>query len=218
MTEKEKMLAGELYFAPNEEVDEEHKYYYDLCHEFNHTRPSDREKLDAILKKILGKYGKDPMAFGPIEIDLGYNVEVGDNFFMNHQTVILATNKVKFGDNCLVAPCCTFSTAGHPFNVEERNAALEYAYPITVGDNVWIGMGTRVCPGVTIGSNVVIGAGSVVCHDIPDNVIAVGNPCEVVREMTEKDYDRYHECEYDFAAGHMKKELRKQKAEDNEDR
>ena len=147
------------------------------------------------------------MAFGPIEIDLGYNVSVGDYFFMNHGTVMLATNKISFGDNVLIAPHCTFSCAGHPFNVEERAAGFEYAYPITVGDNVWFGMGCQVCPGVTIGSNVVIAAGSVVCHDIPDGVIAAGNPCEVIRKMTQKDYDRYHECEYDFKAGHMKKEL-----------
>ena len=209
MTEKEKMLAGMLYDAAHdEETDREHMYYYDLCHEFNHTRPSDREKQAEILDKILGKHGKDPMAFGPIEIDLGYNVEVGDYFFMNHQTVILATNKVRFGNNVLIAPCCTFSCAGHPFNTEERKAGLEYAYPITVGDNVWFGMGCRVCPGVTIGSNVIIGAGSVVCHDIPDGVIAAGNPCEVIREMTEADFNRYHECEYDFEAGRMKKELK----------
>ena len=209
MTEKEKMLAGMLYDAAHdEETDREHMYYYDLCHEFNHCKPSDREAQAEILDKILGKHGKYPMAFGPIEIDLGYNVEVGDYFFMNHGTVILATNKVKFGDDVLIAPHCTFSCAGHPFNTEERAAGLEYAYPITVGSDVWFGMGSQVCPGVTIGSNVIIGAGSVVCHDIPDNVIAAGNPCEVVRELTQEDYDRYHEVEYDFAAGHMKKEIR----------
>lgn len=209
MTEKEKMLAGMLYDAAHDdETDREHKYYYDLCHEFNHCLPSDREKQAEILDKIFGKHGKDPMAFGPIEIDLGYNVEVGDYFFMNHGTVILATNKVRFGNNVLIAPHCTFSTAGHPFNPEERMDGYEYAYPITVGDNVWFGMGCQVCPGVTVGSNVVIAAGSVVCHDIPDGVIAAGNPCKVIREMTEEDYDRYHECEYDFAAGHLKKEMK----------
>ena len=191
MTEKKKMLAGQLYDAAHdEETDREHMYYYDLCHDFNHCRPSDREKQFEILDKILGKHGKDPMAFGPIEIDLGYNVSVGDYFFMNHGTVMLATNKITFGDHVLIAPHCTFSCAGHPFNTEERAAGLEYAYPITV---------------VTIGSNVIIAAGSVVCHDIPGNVIAAGNPCEVVRELTEADYDRYHECEYDFNTGHMRK-------------
>lgn len=208
MTEKEKMLAGMLYDAAHdEETDKEHQYYYDLCHDFNHCRPSDREKQFELLDKILGKHGKYPMAFGPIEIDLGYNVSVGDYFFMNHGTVMLATNKISFGDNVLIAPHCTFSCAGHPFNLEERIAGYEYAYPITVGDNVWFGMGCQVCPGVTIGSNVVIAAGSVVCHDIPDGVIAAGNPCEVVRKMTQEDYDRYHECEYDFVSHHMKKEL-----------
>ncbi len=210
MTEKEKMLAGLLYDAAHdEETDREHMYYYDLCHEFNHCMPSDRAKQLEILDRILGKHGKDPMAFGPIEIDLGYNVSVGDYFFMNHGTVMLATNKISFGDNVLIAPHCTFSCAGHPFNVEERKAGLEYAYPITVGDDVWFGMGCQVCPGITIGNNVIFAAGSVVCHDIPDNVLAGGNPCEVIRGLTEKDYDRYHECEYDFAAGRMNKEIEK---------
>ena len=211
MTEKEKMMAGLLYDAVgDEETNRERMYYYDLCHEFNHCRPSDHEKQDELLKKILGKYGKDPIAFGPIEIDLGYNVEVGDNFFMNHGTVILATNKVKFGDHVMIAPNCTFSCAGHPFDTERRNAGMEYAFPITVGDNVWIGMGCRVCPGVTIGSNTIIAAGSVVCHDIPDGVIAAGNPCKVVRELAQEDFDRYsgEESEYDFAARHMKKEMK----------
>ena len=104
MTEKEKMLAGMLYEAAHdEETDREHQYYYDLCHDFNHCRPSDRGKQFEILDKILGKHGKYPMAFGPIEIDLGYNVSVGDYFFMNHGTVMLATNKISFGDNVLCA-------------------------------------------------------------------------------------------------------------------
>lgn len=118
---------------------------------------------------------------------LWHNIEIGENFFANHNTVILDCAKVKFGNNVFVAPNCGFHTAGHPIDAERRNQGLEYAYPITVGDNVWIGAGVQVMPGVTIGSNVVIGGGSVVVKDIPSNVVAVGNPCRVVRPITDED-------------------------------
>ena len=112
---------------------------------------------------------------------------MGENFFANHNCVILDGAKVRFGDNVFVAPNCSFYTAGHPVSVTERNQGLEYAYPITVGNNVWIGGNVTVLPGVTIGDNVVIGAGSVVTKDIPSGVMAFGNPCRVYRELTEEE-------------------------------
>lgn len=125
--------------------------------------------------------------------NIDYNIELGENFYANHNLVILDGAKVTFGDNVFVAPNCGFYTAGHPLDYERRNAGLEYAYPITVGDNVWIGGGVQVMPGVTIGSNVVIGGGSVVTKDIPDNYVAVGNPCKVIRPITEADKTRSYD-------------------------
>ena len=121
----------------------------------------------------------------PFYCDYGYNISVGDNFYSNVNLVILDGAKVTFGDNVFIAPDCGFHTAGHPLDVGRRNMGLEYARPITVGNNVWIGAGVHVLPGVTIGDNCVIGAGSVVNRDIPANSLAVGNPCRVIRSLEE---------------------------------
>jgi len=157
------------------------------CFRYNRLCPNDRKAQLKILKKLLGKMGRNTVITPPFWCDYGYNIEIGENFFANHNMVILDGAKVKFGDNVFVAPDCGFHTAGHPIDYERRNKGLEYAYPITVGDNVWIGAGVQVMPGVTIGSNVVIGGGSVVVKDIPSNSVAVGNPCKVIRAITEED-------------------------------
>ena len=115
--------------------------------------------------------------------DYGYNIEIGENFYANHNLIILDVNKVTFGDNVFVAPNCSFYTSGHPLEYEIRNKGLEYAKPINVGNNVWIGGNVCVLPGVTIGDNVVIGAGSVVTKDIPSGVVSVGSPCKVIKEI-----------------------------------
>lgn len=188
MTEKEKMLCQLLYDANYDEaLLHERQRAKELCYEFNQLHPSETAKQKRILKELLGKMDDSTSIMQPFWCDYGYNIEVGRNFFVNHNCVILDGNKVVFGDNVFIAPNCGFYTAGHPIDAQQRNKGLEYAYPITVGNDVWIGAGVHVMPGVTIGSNVVIGGGSVVVHDIPDNVVAAGNPCSVIRPITAAD-------------------------------
>ena len=188
MTEKEKMCAQMLYDANYDQaLLEERDKAKDLCHQYNQLRPSDRLGQQEVLKKLLGKTGENFILTAPFWCDYGYNIELGENFYANHNLVILDGAKVTFGDNVFIGPDCGFHTAGHPIDFERRNRGLEYAYSITVGDNVWIGAGVQVMPGVTIGSNVVIGGGSVVVKDIPGNCVAVGNPCKVIRAITEED-------------------------------
>lgn len=188
MTEKEKMRRQMLYDANYDvELLKERANAKDLCYRYNQLAPSDTGRQTELMARLLGKTSGDFCIVAPFWCDYGYNIEIGANFFANHNTVILDGGRVTFGDNVFIAPNCGFYTAGHPIDFERRNRGLEYAYPITVGDNVWIGAGVQVMPGVTIGSNVVIGGGSVVVKDIPSNSVAVGNPCHVVRGITDED-------------------------------
>ncbi len=191
LTERKKMAQGLLYDAWDEEIVAMRAACKELCYDYNNLRPNDVKGRAALLKKLLGKTGKNPNIEPPFWCDYGCNITVGDNFDMNHGCVILDGGGVTFGDNVFVAPQCGFHTAGHPLDFMQRNKGIEYAYPIVVGNNVWIGAGVTVVPGVTIGDNTVIGAGSVVTKDIPAGVLAVGNPCRIVREITQEDRKRY---------------------------
>lgn len=187
-TEKDKMLAGKIYDANyDQELVAARVDAKELCYDFNHARPSEEAKRQGIIRQLLGKTGNQFEITGPFYCDYGFNIEIGENFYANHNLVILDGAKVTFGDNVFVAPDCGFYTAGHPLDADRRNKGLEYAKPITVGNNVWFGGGVKVMPGVTIGDGAVIGGGSVVTKDIPANMIAVGNPCKPIREITEAD-------------------------------
>ena len=191
-TEKMKAKAGLLYDANyDDELLEERKVCADMTHRLNSLLPSEEEGRKRILYKLLGKHKNRFTIVSPFFCDYGYNIEIGENFFMNMNCVILDGAKVCFGDNVFIAPNCGFYTAGHPLDVERRNKGLEYARPITIGNNVWIGGHVCVLPGVTIGDNTVIGAGSVVTKDIPADVLACGNPCRVVRTLSEEDKRKY---------------------------
>lgn len=187
MTEKEKMLAQKLYDAGETQLDQERLECKALCQEYNHLPIQDLEKRRSFIKKIFGKTGEMIHIEPDFWCDYGYNIQVGENFYANHGLVVLDAGGVTFGDNVFIAPSCGFHTSGHPIDTERRNQGLEYAHKITVGNNVWFGAGVQVMPGVAIGDNVVIGGGSVVVKDIPSNSVAVGNPCKVVREITEED-------------------------------
>lgn len=187
MTEKEKMLAGKLYWAEEPSLVAERMRAKDLCLEFNNTPPSHTEEGRAILLKLLGKTGRNFAVMSPFWCDYGYNIEIGENFFANHNCVILDCAKVTFGDHVMVGPNCGFYTACHPIDPQQRREGVEFARPITVGNDVWFGGGCTVLPGVTIGDGCVIGAGSVVTRDIPANTVAAGNPCRVLRSISEAD-------------------------------
>ncbi len=184
MTEKEKMLAGMIYDANYDQtLVAERLECKEMCRDYNDLRPKDTEGREALLRRLLGEVKGSILIEQPFHCDYGYNIRVGDNFYSNYNLVILDCAPVTFGDNVFIAPDCGFYTAGHPIDVTERNKGLEYARPITVGNNVWIGAKVSVLPGVTIGDNCVIGAGSVVNRDIPANSLAVGNPCRVVKKI-----------------------------------
>lgn len=188
MTEKDKMLAGELYDANyNEDLIKERTKAKDLCYEYNNLKPSESEKRSELIRKLLGSTGESFLIEQPFLCDYGYNIKIGENFYSNHNLIILDANTVEFGDNVFIAPNCGFYTAGHPIDASTRNKGLEYAKKIKVGNDVWIGGNVVVLPGVTIGDNCVIGAGSVVNKDIPANSIAVGNPCKVIKTIENKE-------------------------------
>lgn len=182
MTEKEKMLAGELYNAADPTLVKDRARAKKLCQEFNTIDVTDYEGRLKILQELFQtnkSFTIDPTLW----VDYGYNVTFGKNFYANHNCIFLDVNTITIGDNVMFASNVQLYTATHPIAAKERISGLELGYPITIGDNTWLGGGSIVCPGVNIGKNVVIGAGSVVSKNIPDNVVAVGNPCKIIRNL-----------------------------------
>lgn len=183
MTEKEKMINSMLYNPMDEELTRDRRRAKELCYIFNTLKPSQEEEKISVLKKLLGKTGEFVWMEQSFHCDYGYNITLGEHFYANHNCVILDCAPVKIGDHVFIAPNVGIYTATHPLDVETRNQMIESALPVTIGNNVWIGGGVTILPGVTIGDNTVIGAGSVVVKDIPSGVVAVGNPCKPVREI-----------------------------------
>ena len=186
MTEKEKMLAELPYSAVDPELLEELVAVHDIIYRYNAIAPSDTSARLAILKNLLGAIGDDEIIINqPFYCDYGKQIHVGRRFFANFNFTVLDEAPVTIGDDCFIGPNVSIYTACHSTDPIERNSRREWAEPVTIGDNVWIGGSVTILPGVNIGNNVTIGAGSVVTRDIPDNVVAVGNPCRVIRQIRE---------------------------------
>ena len=184
MTEKEKMLSGMVYSAIDDQLLKELNEVKEIIHEYNALKPSQTLRRFQILKDLLGHVADDEIIVNQqFYCDYGKQIRVGKRFFANFNLTVLDEARVTIGDDCFIGPNVSIYTACHSTDPVERNTRREWAEPVTIGDNVWIGGSVTILPGVTIGSNVTIGAGSVVTKDIPDNVVAVGNPCKVIKNL-----------------------------------
>lgn len=183
LTEKDKMLNGEFYNPMDTELVTDRMEARKLLYSFNNSKPSDGIRRKETIKQLFGKTGAKIYIEPPFRCDYGYNIEVGENFYANFDCVILDVNKVIMGDDVQLGPGVHIYTAVHPTDPEERMSKTEYGEEIEIGNNVWIGGGAIICSGVKIGSNTTIGAGSVVTKDISENVLAVGNPCKVIKKF-----------------------------------
>ncbi|MBU5316284.1 sugar O-acetyltransferase [Clostridium bornimense] len=186
-SEKELMLSGQLYKALDDELFKDSRKARRLTRLFNNSNEDDLEYRTDLLKQLFKTVGENIYIEPSFHCDYGSNISVGNNFYANYDCIILDVCDVSIGNNVFLAPRVSIFTAGHPIDAEVRDELLEFGKPVTIGNSVWIGGNTVINPGVSIGNNVVIGSGSVVTKDIPDNVIAVGNPCRVLREINEED-------------------------------
>lgn len=182
LTEKEKMLSGEMYETWDEQLINERQQAKRLCFALNQTCPTDKVTRQSLINELLGKE-TDAWIESPFNCDFGYNLKVGKGFFANHGCTLLDCAPITIGDHCLLAPGVVIATPGHPLDPTERASGMEFAKAITIGNNVWFGANATVCPGVTIGDNVVVGAGSVVTKDLPANTVCVGSPAKPVRTL-----------------------------------
>ncbi len=186
------MLSGELYIV-NEELRRDMLNARRITRLFNGTLEEELEVRQKLLKDLFGKTGENVHIEPPFRCDYGCHISVGSNFYANYDCIILDVHKVTIGNNVFLGPRVCIYTAGHPIDASVRNTMLEFGKPVTIGNDVWIGGNTVINPGITIGNNVVIGSGSVVTKNIPDNVIAAGNPCKVLRAITAEDQKYWDE-------------------------
>lgn len=200
MTNKEKMHNGKLYHPSGDNIMTEQLKYLDKLYDFNATRPSELEKRQQLLKEMFAQIGEDCYIEPPLHANWGgHHVHFGKAVYANFNLTLVDDTHIYVGDYTMFGPNVTVATAGHPILPELRQKAYQYNFPVHIGKNCWIGAGAVIVPNVTIGDNVVIGAGSVVTKDIPSNVVAVGNPCRVLREINEHDKEFYFkDCKIDY--------------------
>lgn len=198
MTEKERMLSGMLYKAACPDLWNDHKRALRLTRLYNASTEEEQEYRKELLKELLGSCGEKVYIEPDFRCDYGSNIYIGENFFANYGCVILDVCRVDIGNNVMLAPGTGLFTAAHPIDPDVRISGLEYGRPIKICDNVWLGAGTKVNPGVTVGKNSVVGSGSVVTKDVPENVVAAGNPCRVIREITREDKRRWNELAEEY--------------------
>ena len=180
-SEKEKMIAGEMYSPSDKELREDFFRARKLTRLFNNTTEEQVEYRATLLKELFGATGENIYIEPTLKCDYGFNIYVGDNFYANFDCILLDVCEIRIGKNCMMAPRVCIYTATHPIDPIERISGVEFGKPITIGDNVWLGGSSVICPGVTIGNNVVVGAGSVVTKDIPDNAVVAGNPAKIIK-------------------------------------
>jgi maltose O-acetyltransferase len=184
---KERMLRGELYLAQDPELAAEHAHAQELLERFNALPDAERDERDALLRLLLGDVGERVLVKSPFRCDYGSTISVGAGTFLNYGCVLLDVAPIRIGSACQLATGVQLVTATHPVDPEPRRQGWEYGLPIAIGDNVWLGAGVIVCPGVSIGDDTVVGAGAVVTRDLPAGVVAVGNPARILREIGEDD-------------------------------
>lgn len=192
MTAKERMQSGKLYFCTDEEIANEQTQCLEILYDYNHTRPSESQKREQILKKLLAEIGENCYIEPPLHANWGKYTHFGSNVYANFNLTLVDDTDIFVGDNVMIGPNVVIATAGHPVDPALRLQAAQFNISVYIGNNVWIGAGAIVLPGVHIGDNSVIGAGSIVTKDIPANVVAVGNPCRILREINERDQKFYY--------------------------
>ncbi|WP_414445710.1 galactoside O-acetyltransferase [Citrobacter europaeus] len=193
MSIRDRIKAGKLFTDMGEGLPQERLRGKELMYEFNHTRPSEIKKRERLIREMFATVGENAWIEPPIYFSYGSNIHIGKNFYANFNFTIVDDYTVTIGDNVLIAPNVTITVTGHPVHHELRKSGEMFSFPVTLGNNVWIGSNVVINPGITIGDNSVIGAGSVVTKNIPPDVVAVGVPCRVVRNINERDREYYYQ-------------------------
>lgn len=188
----EQMKSGKLYYSDTEELFALQAKQMEILYDYNATRPRDKERREALLKRLLAEVGDDCYIEPPLHANWGSNTHLGNSVYANFNLTLVDDTDIFIGDECMIGPNVVIATAGHPIEPELRRKAAQFNIPVHIGRNVWIGAGAVILPGVHIGDNSVIGAGSVVTKDIPENSVAYGNPCRVVREISDHDRKYYY--------------------------